>query len=132
VLKISCSLAIPSLFFTLVVMTWGDRFIGLLYGSRFTGNGLVVGVLSINVLVSMAVFSFSRALFAIERADLDFTLNVTAIVIMLTLGLWLVKTHGPLGAAIGLVVAGFVTSVFRVIAFLKVSRPILHEKEQTL
>jgi O-antigen/teichoic acid export membrane protein len=132
VLKISCSLAIPSLLFTLVVMTWGDRFIGLLYGSRFSGNGLVVGVLSINVLVSMAVFSFSRALFAIERADLDFTLNVTAIVIMLTLGLWLVKTHGPLGAAIGLVVAGFVTSVFRVIAFLKVSRPILYEKEHSL
>jgi hypothetical protein len=38
---------------------------------------------------------------------------------MLTLGLWLVKTHGPLGAAIGLLVAGSVTSVLRVGAFLR-------------
>jgi hypothetical protein len=69
--------------------------------------------------LSAVVFSFSRALFAIERADLDFVLNFAAIAIMLTLGLWLVKTHGPLGAAIGLLVAGSVTSVLRVGAFLR-------------
>ena len=67
------------------------------------------------------IFSFSRALFAIERADLDFALNFAAIFIMLTLGLWLVKTYGPLGAALGLNIAGVVTSILRVGAFLKLT-----------
>jgi O-antigen/teichoic acid export membrane protein len=121
VLKISGSMAIPVALLTLVMITWGDRFIGLLYGSRYTGNGRVVAVLACNLLLSAVVFSFSRALFAIERADLDFALNFAAIFIMLTLGLWLVKTHGPLGAALGLNIAGVVTSVLRVGAFLKLT-----------
>ena len=66
-------------------------------------------------------FPCSRALFAIERADLDFALNFAAIFIMLTLGLWLVKIHGPFGAALGLIIAGGVTSILRVGAFLKLT-----------
>jgi O-antigen/teichoic acid export membrane protein len=121
VLKISGSMAVPVALLTLIMITWGDRFIGLLYGSRYTGNGRVVAVLACNLLLSAVVFSYSRALFAIERADLDFGLNFAAISIMLTLGLWLVKTHGPLGAALGLIIAGGVTSILRVGAFLKLT-----------
>jgi O-antigen/teichoic acid export membrane protein len=121
VLKVSGSMAIPVALLTLILIAWGDRIIGLLYGSRYTGNGRVVAILACNLLLSAVVFSFSRALFAIERADLDFGLNFAAIFIMLTLGLWLVKTHGPLGAALGLIVAGGVTSVLRVGAFLKLT-----------
>ena len=119
ILRTSASLAVPVSLLALVLILWGDRFVGLLYGSRYTGNGQVVAILAVNLLLSAVVFSFSRALFAIERADLDFVLNFAAIAIMLTLGLWLVKTHGPLGAAIGLLVAGSVTSVLRVGAFLR-------------
>jgi O-antigen/teichoic acid export membrane protein len=121
VLKVSGSMAIPVALLTLILITWGDRIIGLLYGSRYTGNGRVVAILACNLLLSAVVFSFSRALFAIERADLDFALNFAAIFIMLTLGLWLVKTNGPLGAALGLIIAGGVTSVLRVGAFLKLT-----------
>jgi O-antigen/teichoic acid export membrane protein len=121
VLKVSGSMAIPVALLTLILIAWGDRIIGLLYGSRYTGNGRVVAILACNLLLSAVVFSFSRALFAIERADLDFALNFAAIFIMLTLGLWLVKTHGPLGAALGLIIAGGVTSVLRVGAFLKLT-----------
>ncbi len=121
VLKISGSMAIPVSLLTLIMIIWGDRFIGLLYGSRYTGNGRVVAILACNLLLSAVVFSYSRALFAIERADLDFALNFAAIFIMLTLGLWLVKIHGPLGAALGLIIAGGVTSILRVGAFLKLT-----------
>lgn len=121
VLKISGSMAIPVSLLTLIMIIWGDRFIGLLYGSRYTGNGRVVAILACNLLLSAVVFSYSRALFAIERADLDFALNFAAIFIMLTLGLWLVKIHGPFGAALGLIIAGGVTSILRVGAFLKLT-----------
>jgi O-antigen/teichoic acid export membrane protein len=121
VLRISGSMAIPFSLLTLIMIFWGDRLVGLLYGSRYTGNSRVVAILACNLLLSAILFAYSRALFAIERADLDFALNFAAIFIMLTLGLWLVKLHGPLGAALGLMVAGGVTSILRVGAFLKLT-----------
>ena len=80
---------------------------------------MVVAILALNLLVTAAAFSFSRALFAIERADLDFLVNFAALFIMVTLGFWLVRAFGPLGAAIGLLGANFVTSAVRAGAFLR-------------
>jgi O-antigen/teichoic acid export membrane protein len=119
VLKISAMLAVPVSLLALALILWGDRFIALLYGHRYAGNGLVVSILALNVLVIAVGFSFSRALFAIERADLDFWLNVAAVLIMSTIGLWLVRTYGPLGAAFGLLTANFVTSAVRAGTFLR-------------
>jgi O-antigen/teichoic acid export membrane protein len=111
-------LAIPVGMLTLVLILWGDRFVALLYGKRYAGNGLVVAVLAVNLLVTAVGFSFSRALLAMERARVDFVLNLVALVIMLTLGLWLVRTHGALGAAIGLVGATLATSLVKAGIFL--------------
>ena len=61
---------------------------------------------------------FAR-LMAIERADLDFLLNFAALFIMVTVGFWLVRAYGPIGAAIGLLVATFVTSAVKAGAFLR-------------
>ena len=119
VLRISAVLAIPVTLLTVVLIVWGDRFIGLLYGHRYAGNGAVVAVLALNLLVTALAFAFSRALFAIERADLDFQLNVATIVIMLTAGIWLVRTYGPLGAASGLLLANVATSILRAGLFLR-------------
>ena len=79
----------------------------------------MVAILAVNFLVSAAAFSFSRALFAIERADLDFITNFAALFIMVALGFWLVKAYGPVGAAIGLLAANFFTSVIRAGVFLR-------------
>lgn len=119
VLKVSAMLALPVGLLTLVLILWGDRFVALLYGSRYAGNGLIVGVLAFNLVASAIGFSFSRALLATERANIDFAFNLVALVIMTTLGLWLVRTHGPLGAAIGLVGANLVTSLVKAGIFLR-------------
>jgi O-antigen/teichoic acid export membrane protein len=119
VLKLSAMLAIPAGLLALVLILWGDRFVALLYGSRYSGNGMVVAVLAVNLLVSAVGFSFSRALLAMERASVDFGLNLVALVTMLTLGLWLVRTHGALGAAIGLLGANFATSLVKAGIFLQ-------------
>jgi hypothetical protein len=79
--------------------------------------------------VTAVGFSYSRALFAIERANLDFLLNLATLFIMFTLGLWLVRTYGPLGAAAGLLGANIVTSLIRVGAFLKISAHLHVEQE---
>jgi O-antigen/teichoic acid export membrane protein len=129
VLKISAGLALPISLLTLVLMLWGGRFIALLYGHRYAGNGAVVAVLALNILITAVGFAFSRALFAIERADLDFWLNVVTIFIMVTLGLALVRAYGPLGAAFGLLGANLVTQTIRAGAFLRLPVPVANTIE---
>jgi O-antigen/teichoic acid export membrane protein len=118
VLKITAAISLPVSLLCVVMMLWGGRLIALLYGRQYAGNRWTVAVLSLNFLVFAASFSFSRALYAIERADLDFQLNFAALFIMVTMGFWLVRAYGPLGAAIGLLAANFVTSAVKAAAFL--------------
>jgi O-antigen/teichoic acid export membrane protein len=119
VLKMTAALSPPMSLLCIVLIFWGGRLIALLYGRQYAGNGLVVAILALNLLVTAAAFSFSRALFAIERADVDFLVNFAALFIMVTLGLWLVRAFGPLGAAFGLLGASLVTSAARAAAFLR-------------
>jgi O-antigen/teichoic acid export membrane protein len=129
VLKITAVIALPTSLLWLVMFFWGGRLIGLLYGRQYAGNNLVVSILALNLLVTAVAFSFSRALFAIERADVDFLVNFAALFIMLTLGFWLVRALGPLGAALGLLGANLVTSVVRAAAFLRLPAHISGKQE---
>jgi len=118
VLKVSAIVALPLALLSLALVMWGGRLIALLYGHGYAGNGVVVAVLALGIPISAVGFLFSRALFVIERADLDFWFNVVSIVIMVTLGGWLVRFYGPLGAAFGLQAALVVGCVIRATTFL--------------
>jgi len=119
VLKITAAIFFPVSLLCLVLIVWGGRIIALIYGRQYAGNNLVVAVLAVNVLVFAASFTFSRALMAIERADLDFLANSAALFVMVVLGFWLVRSFGTLGAAIGFLAANFVTSTVRAGIFLR-------------
>ena len=119
VLKITALIATPMSLLCLVMFVWGGRLLVLLYGGQYAGNSLVVAILALNLLVGAVGFPFSRALFAIDRARVDFLVTSTALFIMVTLGLWLVRVFGPLGAAFGLLAANIVASIVRAIAFTR-------------
>jgi O-antigen/teichoic acid export membrane protein len=118
VLKITAIIAVPVSLLSLVLCIWGGRLAGLLYGRQYTGNNLVVAILALNLLVGALAFSFSRGLFAVDRARVDFLINFAALFVMVTLGLWLVYAYGPLGAALGLLGATSASSAMRAILFL--------------
>jgi O-antigen/teichoic acid export membrane protein len=120
VLSTSVAVALPLLLFGLAMMLLGGPLVTLLYGHKYAGNGLVVALLAFNLAVSALAFSFSRALFAIERADLDFVVNFVALFIMLTFGLWLVRSFGVAGAAFGLLTANAAASAVRCFVFAKI------------
>jgi len=120
VLRITAAVALPVSLLCLALILWGGRLIVLLYGRQYAGNGLVVTVLALNLIVNATAFAFSRALFAIERADLDFLLNFAALFMMVALGFWLVRAYGPVGAAFGLLSANFVTSAVRAAVSIRV------------
>lgn len=119
VFKITGLVAALMSIYCLILFFWGNHLVALLYGRQYLGNSLTIAVLALNVTVQALAFCFSRALFAIDRADLDFATNFTALVIMLTLGLWLVRAYGPLGAAFGLLGANLATSAVRALLFLR-------------
>jgi O-antigen/teichoic acid export membrane protein len=129
VLNITVVVAAPMLMFSLAMFVWGGRILTLLYGSQYLGNGIIVAILALNLLVTAAAFSFSRALFAVNRANTDFLVNFTALFIMLTVGLWLVRAYGPIGAAFGLLGANFATSAVRAGVFLKLPNPVSARQE---
>jgi O-antigen/teichoic acid export membrane protein len=122
VLKITAVIAIPMSLLCFVMFIWGGRLLTLLYGFQYAGNSLIVAILAFNLLFTAVAFSFSRALFAVDRAHVDFLVNFTALFIMITLGLWLVRAFGPLGAAFGVLVANFATTAARAAAFLRLPR----------
>jgi O-antigen/teichoic acid export membrane protein len=124
VLKITAAISLPVSLLSLVLIYWGGRLIALLYGRQYAGNSLIAAILSLNLLVTAVAFSFSRALFAIERADLDFLTNFAALFVMVTMGFWLVRSYGPLGAAIGFLAANLVTSTVRAGVFLRLAERI--------
>lgn len=130
VLRITAGVAALLSLLCLVIFIWGDRLVVLLYGHHYAGNSLVVRVLALNALVTAVTFPFSRALFAIGRARVDFVVNFAALFIMVTVGLWLVRAFGPIGAAFGLLGANLVTSAIRAVVFLRL--PVFIPNENTV
>ncbi len=111
--------------FCVALMIFGGSLVVILYGDKYAGNGLVVSILALDILISTVAFSFSRALFAMERADVDFAVNFVTLFVLLTIGLWLVKSFGPLGVACGLLIGNTAVSALRFLLFSRLVRNIL-------
>lgn len=103
----------------IVFFVFGDSLVVLFYGSKYGGNGLIISLLALNLVVTSMTYPFSRGLFALERTDMDFFVNL-AIVITLVLGVWLVRTYGLAGAAFGLLVTNSLSVLLRGLAFNRV------------
>ena len=121
VIKASAAFLVPMLPFCLLLWIFGDPIITKAYGPSYAGNGTVVSVLALNLLALALAFSFSRALFALERADVDFAVNFAALFVLLTVGVWLVYAYGPVGAALGLLTANVVASAVRGVVFFNMA-----------
>jgi O-antigen/teichoic acid export membrane protein len=95
----------------------GDWLLVLLYGPAFANLGSVIFVLALNLCVTAAAFPYSRALFVLQRADVDFWANLVSLTALATLGLMFTKSLGIMGAAIGLLVANTLSLTARCVFF---------------
>jgi O-antigen/teichoic acid export membrane protein len=110
---------------TVILVALGCLAAAVIYGDSYAGNGWLVGVLAVNLLVGAIAFPYSRGLFAIERADVDFRVNLVALGVLFAIGVWLVRGFGPVGAAWGMLASNVVSSGFRAEAFRRLTgRPI--------
>lgn len=93
-----------------------------MYGGKYAGHGVLVLILALSVLASTIAVPFGFGLWAMERADANFVVTLISFGAMLTLGLWLVKRFGPLGAAYGLLIGNAGASTVRYIMYAMLSK----------
>jgi O-antigen/teichoic acid export membrane protein len=111
----SCGLlTIVMLPLPIVALFFGAELVTLAYGPAYASSGLLVFLLSLHLWMAALAFPISRAFFAIERADLELRANLVGLAVLAALGVWLVRVHGPQGAALGLATAGAAANVARV------------------
>jgi O-antigen/teichoic acid export membrane protein len=119
--KISAILFVIMSILCCVLFKFSSYLLVLLYGEKYNGNGLVVVILALNIVATSVAFSFSRALFAIERADIDFKINFIPLLILFTVGIWTVRAFGPIGAAYGLLISNLIAAAIRIASFAKLT-----------
>lgn len=96
----------------------GPILLATLFGPEFVDASAVLVLLSLNLSALGLGFVFSRGLFALERADLDFQVNFVPLVLLFAAGIPLVRAYEIRGAAWALCLASGVALCCRVAAFL--------------
>lgn len=118
-------IAICPLFVTLLF--FGGFLVNIFYGGQYGGNHLVVLVLAFTIPCSALEFILSRAFFALGRPDLDFWTSLTSLFILISAGLWLVRSLGPLGAAYAMVLTNLASSILKYLALFRFGRLLARE-----
>jgi O-antigen/teichoic acid export membrane protein len=113
------SLLLP---FVAVLVVCGGRIMSTMYGAAYAGNGLVVALLGINVLIVAFNFPYSRGLLVLLAARADMLVSLAAIVILFTVGIAAIRTHSVVGAATALLLSTTVTTGIRVGVFTRAAR----------
>jgi len=108
--------------FSLGMFFWGGRLVVFMYGAKYSGAGMVVSILAVGTAFSTGGFIFSRTLFAMNRADIDFYVNFSALIVLMAAGIPMVFAWGPLGAALGMVCAHLISTGLRAIAVFTLMR----------
>jgi O-antigen/teichoic acid export membrane protein len=107
-------LVLPVCFLMALLADW---LLTTINGPEYSGNGMVTAVIAFSVIGQTISFPVSRALFSLGRADVDFYANIGPLVVLMTIGVYLVQTHGVLGAAISYLVAQIVGCAWRLVVF---------------
>ncbi len=118
VLEANVVFALPMLALCIFLYFAGAPLLRLIYGDAYIEGASVLFVMSLNLTLLALAFVFSRGLFALERADLDFRVNFVPLAVLFAAGVPLVRDHGIRGAAWALCLANGVALCCRLAAFL--------------
>ncbi|NOG82985.1 MAG: hypothetical protein EX341_16725 [Candidatus Scalindua sp. SCAELEC01] len=122
VLKITLLLGLVVLVFSLFLTLTGNFLVVKLYGSKYAGNGMVISLLAFDLFLTSIGFSISRTLFVIEKANIDFIINVVSAVFLFSFGIWLIKDFGVFGTAMALIAGNFISIVLLFVYFNRTRR----------
>jgi O-antigen/teichoic acid export membrane protein len=103
--------------FCVAMLMWGDQLVTLVYGNKYSDTRLLLSLLALSQLASTLTFPINSGLLALKLPEVGFKSSLLAIGITVTAGVGLVKTLGPVGVGIGLLLGNAASSAFRWIAF---------------
>jgi O-antigen/teichoic acid export membrane protein len=113
--------AVPLGALCLFLWFFGAPLLSLIYGAEYAAASGALTLLTVNLLALALAFAFSRGLFAMERADVDFAINFVPLACLLAVGVPLTAQYGLVGAAAGLCAANCAALCCRAAAFVYVS-----------
>jgi O-antigen/teichoic acid export membrane protein len=122
IFKISLLYASAATTFCLLVVVFGARTVGLVYGAAYGRNWTVVSLLALTLIPGGLSGIASRGLFALERPDADFLVGLLSFAIALGCSIWLTRLFGVTGAVVSLLITNTVNAVGRYWLFLRLSR----------
>lgn len=105
--------------FCLAIIFLGEHIMILIYGKQYIGSSRILSILAISFFASNFTLAVGFGFWAIGRPDINCKINLIALGITLTLGLWLVKAFGILGVAYGFLFASAAVSAVRLITFIR-------------
>jgi O-antigen/teichoic acid export membrane protein len=108
--------------FCVGLMAFGSNLVTFIYGSQYAGFGLVIAILSLNILMEALTFGVALGIWAMGRPDLEFRIELVRLLTTLTLGLGLVQVFGLIGVAWGLLLGSIVVLIAKILIFHHLSR----------
>ena len=100
-----------------ILLVFGAKLVRLMYGARFAGTGPIVDLLAIGMWFYAISLSFPYGMLTLNRANIDFVINVACFVSFIVFGVILIRTYGVLGAAGSFLMVQSVALILRVVAF---------------
>jgi len=94
--------------FAIGVALLAEQILELMYGGMYAGNGLIVALMSVHILIHVLTVPFSSALAAIGRTDTPLYASTGAMVVTILAGYTLTKVRGLTGAMTAFISSGIV------------------------
>ena len=114
--------------FCIFISVFGGSLVVLFYGEKYGGSAIIVRILALNLFFVALSMPVNSSLSAMERPDIKFKTDVAILPITLTIGLWLSKSYGTIGVALGLLLGNSIACSFRCIAYRKLARDVIYLK----
>jgi O-antigen/teichoic acid export membrane protein len=111
--------------FCLSILIFGDYFLVLMYGAKYSGFGVIVSILALSTFAWVLAAAAAYGIWAMKRPEVNFIINLVSFIFTVTFGLWFVKKYGPLGAAYGLFIVNLLSSIIRYIFFKRMAGSVL-------
>ncbi|NNJ24549.1 lipopolysaccharide biosynthesis protein [Alienimonas chondri] len=102
--------------FAAVCWVFGDDLSTLIFTDAFSGAGMVLTVLAINMWANALSITCGNGLWAVERPDANFSADVLSLVVVGVCTAALIGAYGVVGAAIAMAIGGWVDVIARYVA----------------
>jgi O-antigen/teichoic acid export membrane protein len=99
--------------FSAVMLFFGGTILRMIYGVKYAGLDMVVGILALSQVAEIVSWPLCTSLFVMGRPDAGFKSYLLAMIVTITLGLWLVRSYGISGVAFSFLFAYTAAAMYR-------------------